>query len=789
MERDGTAVKNKTMNLNKIKLNRYINIKTVIFMLLGFFLSRFTIVDGVAPFGIAFFLFFIKFDQYKYPVFLSTLAGVLLSFNDISSVIKYSICLVIILIFSNKIKKLDSISKISLLGAIILLPMSLGEVAYYSNNNVYDYIVVFMEFVVTFISSYIFSFGIKFLLNNKSKMYISPEEVVSLSLLVAFSIIGMGDIGLFGVSVRGVLATVLILTASILGGSTLGATSGVIVGLGFMISNVVSALYMGVYSFAGLVSGAFNKLNKYISIIGYLLSWIIIYSYTSGITSNLSQIIDIAIGCLIVSLIPKSFFSKMEKLVKTKVDSNEAVYEYITRSKNITSSKLMNIQRVYNELANTFDKVRERDKIIDQRDVATIIDMIHNDECKYCSMQRICWESKFNYTYNLIYEMIEKIEDGEISERDIPDKFRKECMKPEIIIKVANYYYKMYALDYDWNMKLCETRNVISKQIRDISKSIESISKSLDQDIMLNLDKEKEIFDELQRNNIIVDKVNYIQENNEDFKITIEMKNCRDGCLCDEKLLKIISDFVGESLDIQKIGCHCLGENCKVILTKAEKFKVVTEVATMSRDGHIFCGDNYTFMEIYEGKYMMAISDGMGKGKKAYDESSVTIDILENMMEAKIDKEIVINTINNMLLLKSSEEIFSTLDLGIIDLKKGRLETVKMGACSTYISRENKDVDLISSSSLPVGILSEVNIDRHNVKIKDGDFIIMVSDGIVDAGKNNDFGENWLIYFLKKLTTANPKEIANQILDRALELQLGDVEDDMTVLVTKVTSN
>lgn len=789
MERDGTAVKNKTMNLNKIKLNRYINIKTVIFMLLGFFLSRFTIVDGVAPFGIAFFLFFIKFDQYKYPVFLSTLAGVLLSFNDISSVIKYSICLVIILIFSNKIKKLDSISKISLLGAIILLPMSLGEVAYYSNNNVYDYIVVFMEFVVTFISSYIFSFGIKFLLNNKSKMYISPEEVVSLSLLVAFSIIGMGDIGLFGVSVRGVLATVLILTASILGGSTLGATSGVIVGLGFMISNVVSALYMGVYSFAGLVSGAFNKLNKYISIIGYLLSWIIIYSYTSGITSNLSQIIDIAIGCLIVSLIPKSFFSKMEKLVKTKVDSNEAVYEYITRSKNITSSKLMNIQRVYNELANTFDKVRERDKIIDQRDVATIIDMIHNDECKYCSMQRICWESKFNYTYNLIYEMIEKIEDGEISERDIPDKFRKECMKPEIIIKVANYYYKMYALDYDWNMKLCETRNVISKQIRDISKSIESISKSLDQDIMLNLDKEKEIFDELQRNNIIVDKVNYIQENNEDFKITIEMKNCRDGCLCDEKLLKIISDFVGESLDIQKIGCHCLGENCKVILTKAEKFKVFTEVATMSRDGHIFCGDNYTFMEIYEGKYMMAISDGMGKGKKAYDESSVTIDILENMMEAKIDKEIVINTINNMLLLKSSEEIFSTLDLGIIDLKKGRLETVKMGACSTYISRENKDVDLISSSSLPVGILSEVNLDRHNVKIKDGDFIIMVSDGIVDAGKNNDFGENWLIYFLKKLTTANPKEIANQILDRALELQLGDVEDDMTVLVTKVTSN
>ena len=39
------------------------------------------------------------------------------------------------------------------------------------------------------------------------------------------------------------------------------------------------------------------------------------------------------------------------------------------------------------------------------------------------------------------------------------------------------------------------------------------------------------------------------------------------------------------------------------------------------------------------------------------------------------------------------------------------------------------------------------------------------------------------------MNTNNPKEIANQILDRALELQLGAVDDDMTVLVTKVISN
>ena len=64
----------------------------------------------------------------------------------------------------------------------------------------------------------------------------------------------------------------------------------------------------------------------------------------------------------------------------------------------------------------------------------------------------------------------------------------------------------------------------------------------------------------------------------------------------------------------------------------------------------------------------------------------------------------------------------------------------------------------------------------------------MVSDGVVDAGKNKNMGDNWLIYFLRNIKSTNPNEIANKILDKALEIQDGNVEDDMTVLVTKICS-
>ena len=648
-----------------------------------------------------------------------------------------------------------------------------------------------MEAIITFISIYIFSFGINLITNINNRISVRIEESIALSFIVIFSIIGIGNIEILGVSIQTVLATVLILVICIIGGATMGSSTGAVVGIAFLINNISSAIYMGIYSVAGLVGGTLNKLGKYFTILGYVLSWTMVYAYTSGIESNIYQIRDMLIASLIVILLPNKIFNKLEKVLKLNIESNDVVYDYIRRSKDMTNSKLINMYKAYDELADTFDKIRERDKVIDTRDIANIIDMIHNDECRNCSMRRRCWDLNFSHTYMLMSQVLEELEDnGQVTIESISETFRKECLKPEEIVKIANYYYKLFLVDYNWSLRFSESRKLIANQIKSISRSIESLSKDLEENIVLDLEKEKNIYDQLQRYGIPVNRVSYISKGLDDFEITIDKNTCSDGCMCENKLIRVLSDIVEENVSAQKIGCHSLGGKCKISFTKSQKYKAITEVAGMSRDGHILCGDNYTYMDISDGKYMVAISDGMGKGKKAYEESYITIDILEKMIDAKIDDEIVINTINNMLLLKSSdEEMFSTLDLGIIDLKKGTLETIKMGACSTYVKRNDKDIDLISSSSLPVGILSDIKLDRKKTKVNYGDYIIMVSDGILDAGKNNNLGDNWLIYFLQNIKTTNPKEIANLILDRALEIQDGVVEDDMTVLVTKVCSN
>ncbi|WP_304340913.1 stage II sporulation protein E [Metaclostridioides mangenotii] len=787
MQRSAAVLEKNYLKTSNYKiLGKYISLTTISFMIMGLLLSRSILVESIAPLGIAFFICMVKWDRYKVPVFASTILGTILSANSTLFIAKYCVCLTLIMLLSSRLKKIEGTPLLALVGAGVVLPISVGQ-GLFSGNTTFQIIMAFTESIVLFISIYTFSYGVDLITNIKNRLSVRPEEAISISLLATFTIMGLGEVAIFGISVRIVLSTIVVLMTAIIGGATMGASCGVVVGIAFMINNLTSAVYMGIYSFAGLISGAFNKINRFLCILGYILSWMIIYTYSTGISSNLTQLRDILIACLAVILIPEKVFTKVEKLIKSNVASNDVVNDYIMRSKDLTKNRLNNIYKTYSDLANTFDRIREKDRVLDQRDIASVIDMIHNDECRVCSMKRMCWETRFNHTYTMIYNILEKIEDiGELSINEIPENFRKECMKPESIVKMANYYYRLFVLDYEWSTKFSENRRLIANQIRSISKSIESLSLDLENNIMLDLEKEKSIYDNLQRYGVDVEKVNYITKSNNEFEIEVEKVTCANGMMCEEKIKSALTDIVGEDLSARKVGCNSIGDKCKATFVKAQKFKAMTEVSAMSRDGHILCGDNYTFMEINDGKYMMAISDGMGKGKKAYEESSATIDILEKMIDAKIEDEIVIDTINNMLMLKSSDEMFSTLDLGLVDLRRGSLDTIKMGACSTYIKRSNGDIDLISSSSLPVGILSDVKLDRKNAKVNDGDFVIMVSDGIVDSGRNKDLGDNWMLYFLDSVKSTNPKNISNMILDRALELQPNQIEDDMTVLVTKI---
>lgn len=216
----------------------------------------------------------------------------------------------------------------------------------------------------------------------------------------------------------------------------------------------------------------------------------------------------------------------------------------------------------------------------------------------------------------------------------------------------------------------------------------------------------------------------------------------------------------------------------------APVLRVSSGIARLPKRGGHISGDSYMAEGLGEERYFMALSDGMGVGRGAALESKQCVKLLHDIIAAGFATEIAVNTVNSALLLQSPEETFATVDLTLMDLTTGRAEFVKIGAAPSFIKR-GSDVTVVKMSSVPVGIINQVQVEPEFRMLRPGDMVVMITDGVWDVSKDDLDKERWLIQQLSRETSTDPAEVAESVLARALDL-VPDVADDMTVLVARV---
>lgn len=210
-------------------------------------------------------------------------------------------------------------------------------------------------------------------------------------------------------------------------------------------------------------------------------------------------------------------------------------------------------------------------------------------------------------------------------------------------------------------------------------------------------------------------------------------------------------------------------------------FHILTGFAKATKETEKISGDNYSFCEIEQGRMVAILSDGMGSGEKACEESGRVIEMMERLLEAGFRKEAAVQIINGALASGEQEQNMSTLDICELNLYTGACEFMKIGAACTYIKREHL-VDRLSARNLPLGVFQQIEPETIHRQLQDGDYIIMLSDGVLDALEQG-IGEEIFPELLGKISHTNPGEIAGQILNYCLHQSKGKIRDDMTVLV------
>ena len=697
------------------------------------------------------------------------------------AVLKYLIVMITtIVILEAPILKNRQLPKplLNMIPPLALFAISMMEVV--ANGNKSRLILfAFLEAVIVFVSAGIFRSGIDYLLKAAKGYKMNNEQMISMAVTVAVIVYAIPELSNVYIAPVETVVFFLVLFFTYKYGVGQGAVTGAVCGLVLSLRGAPIA-GLGMLCMMGIAPAVFRELGRVPTATIYMVTAALMGIVFEGMTLTIQQIGALVSAVLVFLLLPRSlaYRSDLENIVKGQ--------EPFTTQNigDIAKTRMRVFSDSFLKLAKTLTTITDKQVTFQQQEINRIFEDISEKLCKNCSNCSNCWENNFNETYQAASKLFDVAEkNGVVLKEDIPFSFADSCICADQFILETNRGFEIAKLNHIWHNRLAESREVIADHLKEVSTVIQDISSDLYGRAEVSSFEEEQIIRCLKLERIHIKSISVLERSDKRKEIYLNAA-CRSGrCVTAKEAAAVISNMLGIRM--------CVSEASKTVISKEydnyifiedTKFKVLTGVARAMKDK--VSGDNFSVLKMETGEIMIALSDGMGTGPEASDESEAVVSLLEQLIDAGFKAETAIKLINSGLALKVGEQTFSTIDMSIINLFTGVCEFIKIGAATTFIKRDNW-VETISSTTMPIGMLQNVDYDTVTKKLYEGDIVIMVSDGVLDCIKEDD-KEAFMERLIMELNSNNPQKIANLIMDRTLAQRNYVPMDDMTVITAGI---
>ena len=630
----------------------------------------------------------------------------------------------------------------------------------------------------------------------------SIEEVIGASLLVSIAFSAFGDFSILGLSIRNVLSILVVLILGWKNGVLVGTTAGVTIGVTLGIITQNEPIVVAVYAISGMISGLLNRFGKIGVIVGFFAGNGILLYASKGTATDLVVFKEALVASLGLLAMPKWVGINIEELVKSDNMLPEYNKRGLEQSKE-TINQLNMVSETIKDIASTYKEKNDTNMYLKNRQ-SFITELLNNLDGLEENMLYDDMTQPENKIVNELFDIL--LDKQEIEREDLLKTFAKfnnyivqyndenisKRMNNDIeqIVKAVNYAYKVSKSNFIWEEKVKSNKKNVQAQLDGVSKAISSIAVKMENEIKQdkNFDIEKsKVIKALEIKEILVDGIEISKKDNRYFIEVYLQEDSKTSENADfDKIQKVLEKSLNEKLMRNEPKIRKLNKQGKRIISflSADKYVIQIGQAVQIKDGSPVSGDSLLQIRLNDGKYLVALSDGMGSGPEARKSSQIAIKMLERLLMSGFDKDTSIDLINTTI-MNANEEIFATLDIAIVDLYNGKVEFIKNGACPTYVKNKKK-VQIIKSLSLPAGILKDINLTTYDKDIQDKDILVMCSDGILDSNVEYNNKELWVKYMLEDIETTNCQKIADLILNEAVDNSYGIAKDDMSIIVCKL---
>jgi serine phosphatase RsbU (regulator of sigma subunit) len=199
-------------------------------------------------------------------------------------------------------------------------------------------------------------------------------------------------------------------------------------------------------------------------------------------------------------------------------------------------------------------------------------------------------------------------------------------------------------------------------------------------------------------------------------------------------------------------------------------------------------GDYYDVFNIDKTRLAVAIGDVSGHGLSTGLVMAMVKAAITTLVEEGAEETALFHRLNDLVFRSTERRAFMTLAFTIFDLEKGTIRHTNAGHLYPYLLREGQKPRGIEVPSLPLGVRSTISTHTAEVDLQEGDAIVYLSDGIVEAQDENGepFGFDQLEALLSQSTDRSPSTIRDQILEAvARHCGTRPADDDRTVMILR----
>lgn len=737
----------------------------------GFIMSGATILGNLTPFGVA------------YCASANALGGASSAIGSLIGYIlfggtgttKYMVAVILVfllkLVFKNERAQESPLAppiiSFATILAVSIAVSSLGEM------SVYQTIIDAGEAFLAAGCSYFFYRTNQLVKNQLSIHALSISDLCCAVVTVGILLCSLIGFEVAGFSIGRACAILLVLLLARYLHEAGGAVSGIMMGLVVLLASTDYRYLFASYAAGGLLAGVFSRFGRLGTASAFIICNGLVFLFSDAINGGFSPLFEMFAASVLFMIIPAKWTAKLHLPVSsgTLMDTSNV--------KNLVLMRLAFVSHAMKGIATTTKEVAERLSDIHTKGIDDVYLRTTNACCKQCGLRSYCWD-KARGTMDAAFGDITKIlqRDGKIDRDTVPAFFSERCCKINELLQYLNRYYGDYLSDEIARHKVSQIRSLITDQFEGMGVMLSQLAGQFYEIKGFDPKAGQAARDIFEKYGYVLTGLSCFIDEYERMTIEAAVQEIEEGSEDLSSITLDLSDACNRIFDYPSIipaeGC------CKLTFIEKTTYVVEFGIQQSVHEGYKLCGDAYECFADSTGKAYCIISDGMGSGGQAAVDGRMTVELLSNLLKAGFEFDAALKMVNSALMVKSEEESLATIDITQIDLYTGRTQFLKAGAAPTFI-RHRGHSRKVQASSLPAGILRGVSFDCQETELREGDIIVMVSDGVIE----ND--EDWVLAELDLDYQCTAKELARKLAEQGKKRRIGGGhDDDATVIVMKI---